>query len=195
MMNDKIRKLLALSTSDNEHEAEVAITKLREFMAKESKERAAKYAENEDEKIVEIRTDIKFSLKRSPWVVDLSKMIAKRYGIVTYQIRKVNGVVYTVVLFGQKRNVDRAEQTLRAVYDTLIENRKKFKTPPGNFQYEYDYIRALNKKLIDESEREGKQGGIALGILPEAQERLDAIKKETIRRERKRRTPANTDEL
>lgn len=71
---DKIRKLLALAESPNEHEAKAALLKARQLMA-EHKLTEAELKDVEKQKVKDIRTDITCSKRRNPWVIPLSATI------------------------------------------------------------------------------------------------------------------------
>ena len=75
---DKIKKLLALAESPNEHEAKAALLKARQLMA-EHKIAEAELKDVEKQEVREVWTDITCSKRRNPWVVHLSAVIGENY--------------------------------------------------------------------------------------------------------------------
>ena len=72
---EKIRKLLALAESPNEHEARAALLKARQLMA-EHKLTEAELKDVEKQQVKDVRTDITCSKRRDPWIVSLSAIIS-----------------------------------------------------------------------------------------------------------------------
>ena len=77
-LKNKIRKLLALAHSPNEHEAKAALLKARELMA-EHKLTEAECAEAASKKVKNIRTKWSCSKRRDPWLIQLSGLIGEHY--------------------------------------------------------------------------------------------------------------------
>ena len=75
---EKIKKLLALAESPNEHEAKAALLKARQLMA-EHKLMEAEVKDVEKQVVKEVWTDITCSKRRNPWVVHLSAAIGGNY--------------------------------------------------------------------------------------------------------------------
>lgn len=75
---DKIRKLLALAESPEEHEARAALLKARQLMA-EHKLTEAELKDVEKQEVKDILTDITCSKRRNPWIVNLSAVIGESY--------------------------------------------------------------------------------------------------------------------
>lgn len=75
---EKIKKLLALAESPNEHEAKAALLKARQLMA-EHKIAEAELKDVEKQEVKNIRTEITCSKRRNPWVISLSAVIGENY--------------------------------------------------------------------------------------------------------------------
>lgn len=75
---DKIKKLLALAESPNEHEAKAALLKARQLMA-EHKIAEGELKDVKKQEVKEVWTDITCSKRRNPWVVHLSAIIGENY--------------------------------------------------------------------------------------------------------------------
>lgn len=74
---EKIKRLLALAESPNEHEARSALLKAREFMARHKISEAE--LENKNLSVERIWTGITFSARRDPWIYDLASVIAANH--------------------------------------------------------------------------------------------------------------------
>ena len=77
-LKDKIRKLLALAHSPNEHEAKAALLKARELMA-EHKLTEAECEEAARQQVKNIKTAWTCSKRRDPWLIQLSAVIGEHY--------------------------------------------------------------------------------------------------------------------
>lgn len=84
---EKIKKLLALSKSPNEHEAQSALAKAQQLMA-EHKISMAEVEDKERRKAHEHLTGVTYSARRDPWVLRLSKVISKNYCCESFLVEK-----------------------------------------------------------------------------------------------------------
>ena len=75
---EKIKKLLALSKSPNEHEAQSALAKAQQLMA-EHKISMAEVEDKEQRKAYEHLAEVTYSARRDPWILRLSQVISKNY--------------------------------------------------------------------------------------------------------------------
>lgn len=85
-IKDKIAKLLALSTSPNEKEAQAALLKARELMAKH-KLRPEDCQEGTDARVVIKTIGVECTKMTDSWAVPLGGIIAKRYCCKVYRSR------------------------------------------------------------------------------------------------------------
>lgn len=74
----KIKDLLALAESPNEHEARAALLKARELMAKH-KISDAQLNDLEKQEVIKNVTGITFSMRRDPWINELSHIISEHH--------------------------------------------------------------------------------------------------------------------
>ena len=74
---EKIKKLLALSKSPNEHEAQSALAKAQQLMA-EHKISMAEVEDKEKRKANEHSAGITYSTRRDPWVLRLKEYPVRR---------------------------------------------------------------------------------------------------------------------
>lgn len=75
---EKIRKLLALSKSSNENEAKAALLKAQKLMA-QHKITMEQLEEPRNKQVKQVKTDITFSKRKNPWILQLSSIIARNY--------------------------------------------------------------------------------------------------------------------
>lgn len=94
---EKIKKLLALAESPNEHEAKAALLKARQLMA-EHKLTEAECIDVEKQEIKDVHTGITCSKRREPWIVNLSTVIGENYCCQAYR-RQVKGKQTNEVCF------------------------------------------------------------------------------------------------
>ena len=84
---EKIKKLLALSKSPNEHEAQSALAKAQQLMA-EHKISMAEVEDKEKRKANEHSAGITYSTKRDPWVLRLSKLLVRITAVKVFLVEK-----------------------------------------------------------------------------------------------------------
>lgn len=78
MIKEKIAKLLALSSSPNEKEAQAALLKARELMAKH-KLTAEECQEGQTAKVIQQTVGVECTKQTNPWAISLGGIISKRY--------------------------------------------------------------------------------------------------------------------
>lgn len=83
-IKEKIAKLLALSTSPNEKEAQAALLKARELMAKH-KLRPEECQDSTDAKVVVKTIGVECTKMTDPWALALGSIIGKRYCCKVYR--------------------------------------------------------------------------------------------------------------
>ena len=85
---EKIRNLLALAGSDNEHEARSALLMARKLMAKH------KISEQDvdipNDRVIQQPTGIRYSTRRDPWIYMLAGVVAEHHCCRNFQMREKN---------------------------------------------------------------------------------------------------------
>lgn len=102
---EKIKKLLALSKSPNEHEAQSALAKAQQLMA-EHKISMAEVEDKEKRKANEHSAGITYSTRRDPWVLRLSKVISKNYCCESFSRREKGKQTYKLYFCGLNEDVE-----------------------------------------------------------------------------------------
>lgn len=123
---EKIRKLLALAESPNEHEAKAALLKARELMAEHKlTEREVKDVEPQDvEKII---TDITCSKRRNPWIVNLSAIIGENYCCKAFRNHVYGKQTCTIGFIGFKDDVEICMAIFQYAVDCILAEVKRIK--------------------------------------------------------------------
>lgn len=102
---DKIKKLLNLSKSPNEHEAKDALLKARELMARHKLSQKEFMPETlKDVKNVE--TPVTCSKRRNPWIMKLASVIGAHYCCEPYQSRQKKQQTYTTNFIGFEEDLE-----------------------------------------------------------------------------------------
>lgn len=107
---ERIRKLLALSTSDNQHEAELAMKKANDLMAEHQISMTQVEVDNATKDgVVEDRHEVEGLRMKYIWVVRLGMAAARLYDCEAYNTNRLHGTV--VGFIGQKADIEMAKVT------------------------------------------------------------------------------------
>lgn len=109
-IKDKISKLLALSQSPNEHEAELALLKAKELMMQYKL--SVQDLTQEDVKVIHHETAFTFSKRRASWTLMLANVIAENYCCRAFSRRRSRQQTRTVCLAGFPQDVELCEKVL-----------------------------------------------------------------------------------
>lgn len=122
---EKIKKLLALAGSNNEHEARAAMLKAREIMGR-YKLTEADLEEKKNRKIKTINTGIVYTSRTGLWVNHLQKVIAENYccttsvGLITKQKMEAH-------FTGFEDDVEICKEIFQYAVDTVLHATKQIK--------------------------------------------------------------------
>lgn len=116
---DKIRKLLALAESPNEHEAEAALLKAREMMAKH-KLTKAELTDAQPKSVKRILTGITCSKRRNPWIINLSAVIGENYCCKSFRTRVKRKQTWTVGFIGFEDDIEICEIAFKYAVDSIL---------------------------------------------------------------------------
>lgn len=139
---DKIKKLLALAESPNEHEAKAALLKARQLMA-EHKIMEAELKDVEKQAVKDIRTDITCSKRRNPWIVNLSAVIGENYCCKGYRNHGYGEQTQYIGFIGLEDDVEVCVAIFKYAVDCILAEIKRIKKE--NQCYYSSYV----KKLCD----------------------------------------------
>lgn len=177
---EKIQKLLSLSESSNEHEAEVAMLKAQELLAKYKLSiKEVKEYKKYNSKIQEKATDITFT--KAKWKAQLAGVISDNFGCYHYFRRKGTN---TIVFFGREEDVIVCNLVLNYAVDSVYSVVKKLKyryskngyrTRGIENDYALGFVYGLQGKF-EEQKRSNQEWGIVLVKDKEVVEAHDKIK-------------------
>lgn len=122
---EKIKKLLALAGSNNEHEARAAILKAREIMGR-YKLTEGDLEEKGNRKIKIVHTGIIFTSRTNFWMGNLKEVIAENY-CCTAVIDLVTRQKMEVCFIGFEDDVEICEEVFRYAVDTVQYYTKQIK--------------------------------------------------------------------
>lgn len=137
---EKIRKLLALAESPNEHEARAALLKARQLMA-EHKLTEAELKDVEKQQVKDVRTDITCSKRRDPWIVSLSAIIGENYCCKGYRYRRYGEQTNCIGFIGLEDDVEICVAVFKYAVDCVLSEIKNIKKE--NACYYSDYVKRL----------------------------------------------------
>ncbi len=138
---EKVKKLLALAESPNEHEARAALLKARQLMA-EHKIAEADMEDIKKQKVVnKIIDGITCSKRRDPWIIDLSGTIMGNYCCKAYRTRACGKQTFQIGIIGFEEDVEIAEAVFLYALDCARSEIKQIKT--NNNIYCSSYVKSL----------------------------------------------------
>lgn len=139
---EKIKKLLALAESPNEHEAKAALLKARQLMA-EHKITELELKDVEKQKVVDIQTDITCSKRRNPWIANLSAVIGENYCCKGYRTHRYGEQTQYFGFIGLEDDVEICVAVFKYAVDCIL-------AEIGRIKKENDcYYSGYVKKLCD----------------------------------------------
>lgn len=139
---EKIRKLLALSKSPNEHEARAALLKARELMA-DHKLTEAELKDIKAQDVKEVQSGISCSKRRNPWIVKLSNVIAGNFCCRAFRTSYKGRQIQKIGFIGFEEDADICTKVFQYAVDCVMAEIKRIKK---DYQ---DYYSSYVKKLCD----------------------------------------------
>lgn len=140
----KIKKLLALAESPVEAEAQAALLKARELMAKHKlSELDLKDVGRQEVKDVEL--EITCSKRRDPWIVNLSGVIAENYCCKGYRRHSPGSQTQRMGFIGFEDDVEICVVVFQYAVDCVLTKIKEIKQEYKQYGLQADYI----KKMCD----------------------------------------------
>jgi len=189
-IKNKIKKLLVLATSPNEHEAKAALLKARELMAKH------KINENDvtekKREVIDILTDITCTKRKNAWIINLSDIIADNYCCAAYRSRRYKAKKNTVGFIGLDEDIEICINIFKYAVDCVLANIKSIKK-----EYKEIYTNNFLNKLcesygfgfctgvynaFEEQNRQKQEYALVLVQPREVTEALEEMKSECFKR-------------
>ncbi|MCI8623856.1 MAG: DUF2786 domain-containing protein [Provencibacterium sp.] len=116
-IKDKINKLLALSQSPNEHEAELALCKAKELMIEHKLSMQDLTADGVQ--VIHHETAFTYSKRRSSWMLQLANVIAEKHCCRAFCRRRSRQQTRTVCLAGFPEDVRLCEKSIGYALDCI----------------------------------------------------------------------------
>lgn len=186
---DKIRKLLELAKSPNEHEAKAALLKARQLMA-EHKLREADCVEAGKAKVRHATIGMTCTKRKEGWMPTLSSIIASNYCCASYYNRVKGAQKVTIGFIGFEDDFEICERVFRYAVDCVRakerEYKRQYKKEWGDL-YDGNYIRRLSdgygcgfaagvQKAFEEQSRENQEWGLVMVVPKEVKEDVGKLK-------------------
>lgn len=175
-MNDvreKIQKLLALSKSSNEFEAQAAMCKARELMAKYKLDEKDFEEKKKVIKTVKL-ADVTYSMRRDPWILGLMNVVSKNYSCERFVYREERKQTRYVNFTGLEEDVNICEDVFRYALNCIrngIKNKEKeYKVSTANdkrlinLSYGYGFVQGLQEAFDKQNTENEKDWGLVLSI-------------------------------
>lgn len=176
-IKDRIRKLLALGKSPNEHEAESAMLKAKELMAKYKLEEA-----DFDEKaeLQRLRTDISWTTDSgNVWMASLADLIGENYCCSISWLTKKGTQTHTAMITGMGHDAELCKEVFTFAHGFIM-NRAKTMGRDSVQSYAHGFIAGLKEAYI---EQRGEHPEWALVVVkpPEVQDFERTLEDMTVR--------------
>ena len=190
-IDEKIKKLLRLVGSDNEHEARLAMARARKLMAEYKLD--IKDFDESNKKVVEVRTDIYWTPYKNAYIGSLANLIADKYCCVVYSTQTCGSTKRYVTIRGYEEDVRVFENILKFATDCVNKWFKKAKKDEYFYYtaqnqnaikntYGYGFAQGLND-LLEEQMRnmEEQNWGLVMVVPQEAKDYLSTLRTSRVR--------------
>lgn len=184
---EKIRKLLALAESPNEHEAKAALLKARQLMA-EHKLTEAELKDVERKEVKNVLTDITCSKRRNPWIVDLSAVIGENYCCRGYRTHGYGRQTQEIGFVGFEDDVEICVEIFKYAVDCALSGIKQIKRENSCYSSKYTkrlsdsfgcgFSRGISEAFEKQQEKNEAGWGLVLVIPKEVEEATQDWKSE-----------------
>lgn len=187
---EKIKKLLALSKSPNEHEAQAALTKAQQLMA-EHKISMAEVQDVGKREALEKKTGVTFSARRDPWILRLSNIIAENYCCKAISYRESGKQTQSLYFVGLDEDIEicmiafnYASDCIRSEIKDRSETGKLLGYPHKTILeicngYAYGFLAGLKEAFEEQKSEAG--WGLVLSLPSEVNEKLKEIGIKTVK--------------
>lgn len=185
---DKIKKLLALAESPNEHEARAALLKARQLMA-EHKLIEAELKDVKKQEVKNIQTDITCSKRKNPWIVDLSAVIGENYCCKGYRTHGYKEQTQRIGFIGLKDDVEICITIFKYAVDCVLSEFKQIKKANAGYggssytkklcnSYGYGFKNGVQEAFRVQQEENEDGWGLVLLIPKEVKEASEHLGKQ-----------------
>ena len=159
---EKIRKLLALAESPNEHEAEAALIKAHQLMAEHGLS-VRDLREYNSQTVKKILTNIGYTKRRDPWIVLLSGILATNYCCKAYVSREKYKETKYIGFIGLEEDLNICIIVFKYAVDCITAGVKRVKRENKSYPvrerrefmngYAYGYVHGIKNVLNRQAEK------------------------------------------
>lgn len=183
---EKIKKLLALSKSPNEHEAQSALAKAQQLMV-EHKISMVEVEDKEQRKAHEHSTGVTYSARRDTWILRLSQVLCKNYCCESFSYRERGKQTYKLYFCGLNEDVEICMIAFKYAVDCIRSEIKKRKSKGKLFNYPnglitsicngyaYGFIKGLDEVFEEQAAQSEANWGLVLSTPPEVEQRMSEL--------------------
>lgn len=182
---DKIKKLLKLAESPNEHEAKSALLKARKLMACHKLGQKA-LEEKTGQEVKSIMSPITCSKRRSPWVMPLASVIGEHYCCKAYQSHMKGKQTFTTCFLGFPDDLELCghifEYAVNCVQSNIqcIQKRNKGKYDAKSLKticdsYGYGFAEGIKDAFEQQQEENKGEWGLILSVPKEVEDVAERI--------------------
>lgn len=133
---NKIKKLLALAESPNEHEARAALLKARQLMA-EYKLTETELEDVGKQEVKDVQVDITCSKRRNPWIIPLSGIIGENYCCKGYRRHRRREQTQEIGFIGFEKDVEICVAVFKYAVDCILSEIKRIKAENSCYNSKY----------------------------------------------------------
>lgn len=163
---EKIKKLLALSESSNEHEAKAALLKAKQLMM-EHKITESDLVDKKELGVKKVESTITYSSRRDPWIDRLTGVLAENYLCRFVESRNWGRQTKNVQFWGLEEDVEICLKVFEYAVDCIRSQCKRIRKE--NFDYS-----AQSRSILCN----GYAMGFILGLKEAFEEQAESIKSE-----------------
>lgn len=133
---EKIKKLLALSESSNEHEAKSALLKAKKLMA-EYKVSEADLEDIQNKAVVRVTTQFDCSKRREPWMVSLSAIIGQNFCCQAFRNKYPGRQTQTIGFIGLEGDIETCVSIFEYAVSCIRSNIQHIRKEMQDCSWEY----------------------------------------------------------
>lgn len=187
-IKEKIAKLLALSASPNEKEAQAALLKARELMAKH-KLRLEECQEGADARVVVRTIGVECTKLTDPWAVALGNIIGKRYCCQVYRSHAQGAKKITVGFAGLEDDFEVCRRIYLYAYECVKARCRHIRSSERDRRGTKELREMCNafgwgfcyglEAAFQEQEKEHQEWGLVLAVPQAVHDAMDHMQKPT----------------
>lgn len=182
---EKIKKLLALSESSNEHEAKAALLKAKQLMVEH---KIAESDLTDGESVVKkIKSDVTYSARRDPWIPLLADTLARNYLCQFVRFSRKGMQTKGVGFWGLEDDAEICTKVFEYAVDCIRSECKKIKKENANSTaqtrnclcggYAFGFILGLEEAFKEQEESNKAKWGLVPMMSEEVAHSTDGLRK------------------